>query len=75
MNSTYAQLQASSDDSFGPQVTVLVRDFDFTLLFEQSILTVGPVALSLLIFPIRLRQLYNASVKGRRGRLLLLKLV
>ncbi|OJJ46205.1 hypothetical protein ASPZODRAFT_152404 [Penicilliopsis zonata CBS 506.65] len=53
-----------ADDRFGPQVNDGCRgDFDFTLLFEQSILTIGPSALLLLVFPIRIRQLWQQSAK------------
>lgn len=43
------------DDSFGPFVTTLCRGgFDFTVLFEASILTIGPAACFLLLVPFRL---------------------
>lgn len=42
------------DDSFGPVVDECARAFDFTLLFEESILSILPSALLLLAAPIRL---------------------
>jgi hypothetical protein len=48
----------SVDDMLGPQVNGCQQNFDFTVLFEQSILTIGPSALLLLVFPIRIGQLY-----------------
>ena len=79
MSSIYAQraenvtgLPCWLDDSFGPVVRVGTcedtRDvFDFTLLFEQSIMSVGPSVLLLLAVPLRWLQLRSQSRKTKRG--------
>ena len=52
------------DDSFGPAVDGACRDgFDFTLFFEQTILSIAPSILLLFLVPPRLRALYCVSVK------------
>jgi ATP-binding cassette, subfamily C (CFTR/MRP), member 1 len=52
-----------ADDRFGPRVYGCRDNFDFTLLFEQSILSLGPSAL-LLIFSLgRTLQLHRRKVK------------
>ncbi|RAQ42669.1 ABC transporter [Aspergillus flavus] len=52
------------DDSFGPFVTTLCHGgFDFTVLFEASILTIVPAACFLLLVPFRLVQLSRQSPK------------
>lgn len=61
------------DNDFGPQVSD--NGFDFTLLFEQSILSILPSSLLLLAFPVRLIQLYRKSITTRNGSLLTVKLV
>ncbi|KAJ4396574.1 hypothetical protein N0V93_000795 [Gnomoniopsis smithogilvyi] len=43
-------MNVSADASFGPQ---LEGQFDFTLLFEQSIFSIGPSALFLVVAPVR----------------------
>jgi len=48
----------------GPIVALPCRQgFDFTLLFEQSILSIGPSCVFLLILPLRLFSLYRSKVK------------
>ncbi|PYH46216.1 P-loop containing nucleoside triphosphate hydrolase protein [Aspergillus saccharolyticus JOP 1030-1] len=51
-----------ADDSFGP-VLACPASFDFTLLFEQSILSIGPSAVFLLLIPWRIWSLYPANSK------------
>ncbi|KAF4629350.1 hypothetical protein G7Y89_g8798 [Cudoniella acicularis] len=53
----------NADELFGPQVASCRRDFDFTLLFEQSILSIGPTAIFLLFVPVRLSQLGRTKRK------------
>jgi ATP-binding cassette subfamily C (CFTR/MRP) protein 1 len=65
----------TADDVFGPVVSGCRQNFDFTLLFEQSILTLVPAALLLLVAPLRLLQLYKASVKTRPASVGQIKLV
>lgn len=52
----------SADQSFGPAV-VCPHVFDFTLLFEQSIFSIGPSVLFLLLVPLRILNLYGKTVK------------
>lgn len=42
------------DNTFGPVVDECARVFDFTLLFQESILTILPSAALLLFAPLRL---------------------
>jgi len=65
----------TADDVFGPVVSGCRQDFDFTLLFEQSILTLVPAALLLLVAPLRLLQLYKANAKTRPALVGQIKLV
>ena len=51
----------SSDNSFGPASST--RDFDFTLTFEQSILSILPSTLLLLATPLRLFHLSQKHPK------------
>lgn len=52
-----SRCRAAAYASFGPQVDPSVTPFDFTLFFQESILTIGPAALLLLIVPWRIRYL------------------
>ncbi|KAL3590087.1 hypothetical protein FPOAC2_12269 [Fusarium poae] len=62
MNST--NCAASVDASFGPFVPPECRHgFDFTLVFEQSILVLLPASLLLVIAPFRIFHLRNAPAK------------
>lgn len=60
------------DDSFGPQ---LQGQFDFTLLFEQTIFTILPSGLFLIVSSVYVYQLSQKPVRVRSGLLLWLKLV
>ena len=52
------------DRSFGPGFSGPCRGgFDFTLLFEQSILSAGPSILFLLLVPVRLYHLQRTSFR------------
>lgn len=53
----------NADDKFGPPVSGCRHDFDFTLLFEQSILSLAPIALLMLLSVPRLIQLRRRSPK------------
>ncbi|KAG5656426.1 hypothetical protein KAF25_000013 [Fusarium avenaceum] len=78
MNSSETLCISSTDTSFGPFVGPECRDgFDFTLVFEQSILVLLPAALLLVLAPIRLFRLRNVPVKvaGRRLRTVKLALI
>ena len=50
-----------SESAFGPVSST--REFDFTLTFEQSILSIIPSTLVLLIGPIRLLYLFHSDLK------------
>ncbi|KAF4969630.1 hypothetical protein FSARC_3209 [Fusarium sarcochroum] len=64
MNSSETLCSPSLDASFGPFIGPECRDgFDFTLVFEQSILVLLPAALLLILAPFRLFRLRNAPVK------------
>ena len=56
----HAHCSPNADNAFGPLVDQLCRTFDFTLLFEQSILSIIPNALFLLLTPICLYRLRHA---------------
>lgn len=58
---------------FGPGAQS--RQFDFTLLFEQSILAIGPSVLLLLLLPVRLSQLLHQRRKVLQSRWVGIKVV
>jgi ATP-binding cassette, subfamily C (CFTR/MRP), member 1 len=66
---------AFPDNSFGPAVAECERAFDFTLLFEESILSIGPSVLLLLFAPLRILSLSNKRRKVGGKPLQLVKLV
>ncbi|RKL49687.1 hypothetical protein BFJ72_g1144 [Fusarium proliferatum] len=75
MNSSENLCTPSLDASFGPFVGPECRDgFDFTLVFEQSILVLSPAALLLILAPVRLFRLRNVPVKVSGHRLRTVKL-
>ncbi|KAI8311183.1 ABC transporter [Colletotrichum sp. SAR11_59] len=63
---------SDADDYFGPQVNGY---FDFTVLFEQSIFSILPTALLILLAPVRITWLLRNDIRVRAGKLLWLKLV
>lgn len=64
------------DDTFGPWAGPVCRGgFDFTLLFEESILSILPQCIFLLILPIRIGQLMKEDVKVVPSLLRWLKVV
>ncbi|RFU32078.1 hypothetical protein B7463_g4239, partial [Scytalidium lignicola] len=54
------------DNSFGPVIDGCRANFDFTLLFEQSIFSIGPAALLLLFAPPRFAKLLRSTKKTSR---------
>lgn len=66
---------ARIDDSFGPWAGDCRGGFDFTLLFEQTILSVPPLVFLLLLAPLRIRYLSRKKIKVVRSQWLTLKLV
>ena len=54
----------NADDQIGPLISrACHRGFDFTLLFEQSVLSIVPSALFLLVYPFRIRALRSPHRK------------
>lgn len=66
---------ASCDGSFGPFASCADGRFDFTFLFEQSILSIIPSAVLLLITPLRVWQLAGRKPKVSASFAIYLKLV
>ena len=66
---------ARIDDSFGPHAKYCRGGFDFTLLFEESILSIAPLALLLIVAPFRIAYLFKRRTKVVRSALLFVKLV
>lgn len=65
-----------ADNVFGPVVSRACRDgFDFTLLFEQSILGLLPALAFLLASPLRVRHLAKRDVRTQRNTMRTAKLV
>jgi hypothetical protein len=55
------------DDSFGPHAGECRGGFDFTLLFEETILTLLPVGLLLVVIPPRAWYLLKRAKKVTAG--------
>jgi ATP-binding cassette subfamily C (CFTR/MRP) protein 1 len=59
---TVSTCSIHADNVFGPIVAHPCRKgFDFTLLFEQSVLSIGPSCIFLLVLPLRLFWLYRSK--------------
>lgn len=57
----------AADNTFGPAITGTCRSgFDFTLMFENTILSILPSVLLLLLTPVRLYTLYGENIKALR---------
>ena len=53
-----------ADQAFGPIIAAECRQgFDFTLYFEQSLLSIIPSVIILASFPVRFSNVYRSSVK------------
>jgi hypothetical protein len=59
-------LPQNADDQFGP-IIACAHTFDFTLVFEQSILSIGPSAIFISLSLLRFSQLRKTNVKITRG--------
>ncbi|KAF5875138.1 putative abc multidrug protein [Botrytis fragariae] len=57
--------QSDADNKFGPVMVACARSFDFTLLFEQAILSVVPSTIFLLLSPWRIWFLRLSSQKTK----------
>lgn len=76
MTATAHGCPPGADDLFGPIVNPHCRGgFDFTLLFEQSVLSMIPAAIIVVAFPLRLAYLATSRSKTQLGPIRLLKLV
>ena len=64
---------AAIDDTFGPSLRVCRGGFDFTLLFEESILSILPLSLVLLAIPLRVLFLLRRRVKVKISPLIIVK--
>ena len=59
-----ANCPSSADDAFGPTVQGDCRQgFDFTLLFEQTVLSIPPACLLIILAPWRISRLLKSSIK------------
>ena len=63
------------DDTFGPYAGNCRGGFDFTLLFQDSILSILPLALLLLVVPFRISYLFRRTIKVDPSSWLASKLV
>ena len=63
------------DDTFGPYAGYCRGGFDFTLLFEESVLSILPISLFCLFVPFRAWYLIRRETKVERSFLLPCKLV
>ncbi|OBT61047.1 hypothetical protein VE03_09160 [Pseudogymnoascus sp. 23342-1-I1] len=67
MNTSSVPCALGVDDTFGPTVKGCRDDFDFTLLFEQGIMTLAPAAFLLLLMLPRIYQLNMLNLKTKRN--------
>jgi hypothetical protein len=73
---TEAEIDGCGDGLFGPGLNSICRGgFDFTLLFEDSILNLLPAASFLLLAPLRIWQLARRSNQIRRSSIYPWKLI
>jgi ATP-binding cassette subfamily C (CFTR/MRP) protein 1 len=76
MEFTTVQNCSRVDSTFGPWAGADCRSgFDFTLLFEESILSILPLALILCVTPVRIVYLWKKQNKVIKSKLLFTKLV
>ncbi|KAK8101492.1 hypothetical protein PG999_011866 [Apiospora kogelbergensis] len=68
-NSSALSCPPAVDDAFGPAVPECARTFDFTLLFEETILSILPSAVFLILGAIRIATLFTR--KSRVGGVIL----
>lgn len=67
LQTEFSIMQLCQDNNFGPTVGPSCRgDFDFTLLFEQSFLSIVPSAILIILFPLRVRYLLREDIKLNR---------
>lgn len=64
----------NAENQFGPRVNIACREFDFTLLFEDSFFVILPAVVFLILLPWRLQNLRKTPVKMTSYRLATLKI-
>jgi hypothetical protein len=69
------QCSVEVENAFGPQVEQCHGNFDFTLLFEESILCIGPVLVASILALLRIWQLWRREERVYRGMQCILKQV
>lgn len=67
LSSPVSQECSRLDNSFGPHAGPCRGGFDFSLLFEETILTILPIGLMLLILPPRIWYLLRRERKVTRA--------
>ncbi|KAL6231355.1 hypothetical protein BDW75DRAFT_247944 [Aspergillus navahoensis] len=73
-DSPWPQCDIRVQDTFGPQVSGCYEDFDFTLLFEESILYLLPLLIAATVALLRIWQLWSTeNLLKRSGLLSILK--
>lgn len=72
---TQSAMCARVDDTFGPHARTCRDGFDFTLLFEDTILSLLPLGLLVLVAPFRILYTFKKGRKVVSSPLLLLKVV
>lgn len=72
---SYSTACSRIDDTFGPHAKECRDEFDFTLLFEESILSIVPLALLLLLAPNRIIYLFQKKTKVIHSPIIFAKLV
>ena len=66
----------ADEDSFGPAVNASCHNgFDFTLLFEETVLTLLPLSLLLIFLPYRIWRLHQLAERVNRSWLYAMKKV
>jgi hypothetical protein len=70
MNTTSSLCGPNLENHFGPEVKNYPGILNFTLLFEQSIISIIPSSLSLLVFLLRFALLSQRSFESRRNSVL-----
>ena len=63
------------DGTLGPHAAGCRGGFDFTLFFEETVLSILPLGLVLLVVPLRVAFLLRKSVKVKRSAHIAFKLV
>ena len=75
MNNKATSCLSSIDDSFGPYAGACRGGFDFTLLFEEAILTIPLLVIFILIVPFRIFQSLKHDKKVLSSSLQVYKIV